>query len=411
MNPILLLWVLAAAPDTLHLPDLLASARATWPATDRVELIQALRAVDLAEARASHTPALTLGGLAQYQSDVTEIALPFPGGNAPVQPKDRYVLSLDLRQTLWDGGMARSQRNMTDARTAISSAELDVRLEQVERWVEEAYFSAALLGTRLQVLAAFRDELETRMRQAETRVRNGSGSQAQADTWHVEWLMAGQRHDEAERQRQAALNRLAILSGRHWVGVPVLMEPDAAVPGARPELRVFEARRRELQARHTQVRAGRMPQVAAFGTAAYGKPGLDLFSDTFKPWYVVGVQVRWSLWDQGRSARSHTRLELARRETAVAEAEARRQWELEAERWKAEIATAEAALDRDRAILELRGRLVAHMATRLDAGAATETDYLAERQAELRARLDRELHAWNLRYARHQLARTGTLQP
>jgi hypothetical protein len=39
------------------------------------------------------------------------------------------------------------------------------------------------------------------------------------------------------------------------------------------------------------------PIVQAYGTLGYGRPGLNMLSNNFDPFYIVGIRLNWTPWD------------------------------------------------------------------------------------------------------------------
>src|SRR5204862_4746454 len=71
---------------------------------------------------------------------------------------------------------------------------------------------------------------------------------------------------------------------------------------ARPELARFERIRDELARQADVIAAQTKPRVSAFVRGGVGKPGLDILSTRFEPYWLGGVEVHWNPFVWGRAA-------------------------------------------------------------------------------------------------------------
>jgi outer membrane protein TolC len=63
----------------------------------------------------------------------------------------------------------------------------------------------------------------------------------------------------------------------------------------RPELALFDAQIRSIQARKSRLDASVMPRLGLFATGGYGKPGLNMLANRFETYYVVGARLSWNI--------------------------------------------------------------------------------------------------------------------
>src|SRR5581483_5254323 len=110
--------------------------------------------------------------------------------------------------------------------------------------VNEAFFSAALLQERRRALAATIADLEGRLRETQTRVREGAAIPADASVVEATLLQRQQDDGELEASRRAALAKLTRLTGRTFAESDSLALPElaAAVAGARANVEGTHAR-------------------------------------------------------------------------------------------------------------------------------------------------------------------------
>jgi outer membrane protein TolC len=370
-----------ALDDSVRLESLHASLVVNWPLARQIPVANQLADLNLESIAAAWFPELTLSASAQYQTDVTEIALPIPGATPRTQPKDRYAITLDVRQMIYDGGMSASRRDLEEWSRQAEKTAVDVELYKLSHQLNDAFFSALILKEQEASLMLFLADVDARLAQLETAVAAGSVLPVQADVMRVEKLKVEQRLTDTRRHLRRAFERMSILSGVPIDGSQPLATPVALRAAGRPETTHFQARRGLLDAKKALSRTSRRPVVSAFGQAAYANPGLDIFADAFGPYAIVGVTAKWAIWDRGLSRRETTSLTLQQRSLAAQEDALSRTWTLQAAQHQAEIDRLSEALRRDAEILELRARIVETYATQLENGTITATDYLTERNA------------------------------
>ena len=53
-----------------------------------------------------------------------------------------------------------------------------------------------------------------------------------------------------------------------------------------------------------------MPRVSGFGQFGYGRPGFNMLSNDFQPFYIVGAKLNWNLWNWRQSNNDKKLLDL-----------------------------------------------------------------------------------------------------
>lgn len=391
----LLLFLLIQPTDSLRLEFLQDSAARNWPLAKQIDIAQQLADLNLESIASAWLPELSMSATAQYQSDVTEISLPIPGANPPSQPKDRYAVTLDVQQLIWDGGMASTRRELEEWSRQAETTAVEVELYKLTHHSNDAFFSALILSEQQTSLELFLADVEGRLAQMDVSVSAGTALSVQADLLRVEVLRIQQRLTDVRRHISRAYELMSILSGMPLSGSEPLAVPRAMQGSGRPETTYFHARRAQLDAAKALSRTSRLPVVSAFGQGALAKPGLDIFSYSFGPYFIVGVTAKWSIWDRGLSRRHISTLTLQQQSLAAQEEALGKQWALQSAHHLAEMDRLDQALQRDAEILALRQRIVETYAMQLEQGTITATDYLTERnaayQAEVQNRINRLL--------------------
>ncbi|HET7552577.1 MAG TPA: TolC family protein [Gemmatimonadaceae bacterium] len=402
----------AAPPrDTLTLAALQAAAVQHDPRARQLDLLASRSALREKTLNAERLPALGLAAQGQYQSDVPEIPLAFPGGvTPPLPPHDSYDAHLEAREPLYDPSRG-ARRGVERATLAESQARVRTALYQLRQEVSDAYFTALLLRAQRAELETAVADLEARLRQARDRVREGSALPSEQATLEAELLRTRQSLAELDANRGAALDVLGDLTGRTIGGSDSLALPDLADEvarargsldslRARPEYEQFARTRDLLERQQSSVAAQNQPRVSAFGRAGYGRPALNPLGTEFDEYWLAGVRVEWSPFDWGSTGRQQEELALQRQIVATEESAF-------TERIRRGVASDLATVDRlertlaaDDTIIALRERVLDETRIRFNEGVVTSAEYVDRETDALNARLARASHRVELERAR-----------
>jgi outer membrane protein TolC len=364
-------------------------------------------------------PALSTLGLAQYQSDVPTPP-PVAGQLLFLPPKDMFDVSVRVDQRIYDPAIE-PRLALAKADLAESQARLRVALFGLRDEVNEAFFTAALLQEQIGALGVTMAGLESRLREVNLRVREGTAVQGDADAIEATLLEQRQQNEELRASRSAALSRLSRLAGRTIGADALLALPalgDAVAKArqeldrvrARPEYEQFE-RARDRAARQADVSAAAdRPQLSAFGRAGYGKPGLNFISDAFDAYAMAGVQFQWKAWAGGAAGREREAQRLQQEIVAAEEAAFTARVRRGVENDLAAIDRLQGALSTDDRILALRENIDRVARARLEEGVITAAEYLDRNTEFLTARFAQGRHRVELAHAHARLLTTLGLE-
>jgi outer membrane protein TolC len=370
---------------------------------------------------ATRLPTLSVEGQAQYQSDVPIAPISLPNGRPLFSPpKATYDSFLRFEQRLFDPARG-PQSSLERAQLAEQQARVRTALFTLRQQVNDAFFAAALLQERVGALQAVIADLEARLNEVGTRVRQGVAIPAESATVEATLLQRQQDRDELAANRRAALARLSTLTGRQIGESQALALPDLwreveaarrapAELRARPEHEQF-ARTAERLARQQEVAAAQeRPRVNTFARVGYGRPGLNFIDDEFDSYAVGGVQLQWRAWSWGSGEREREALRLQQQVVAADQAAF-------AKALTEAIAGDEAAVDRLRGAIETDARIVAlreqveaSARVRLREGVLTASEYVDRNSDLLQARFALATHRVELAAASARLLTTLGLE-
>jgi outer membrane protein TolC len=347
-------------------------------------------------------PQLTTNGEATYQSEVASIPVNIPGVEVPEPPKARVEAALNADLLLYDGGALEARRAAERAQLAAEKAEIAATLYPLRAEVSQSFFSALLLQERMRESATLIEELEARLALVRSRVLAGAALPGDTAALRADLLRVQQQRQELAAERRVALLVLGRLTGREISGADVLVLPELASERMasaelrpHPQYEVFAARGEALERQAAVIRARSRPQASAFGKLAYGRPGLQQFTDEFHEYGLVGIRVRWTPWDWGANRRERQELRLQREILDTEEAAFAERLRRQVERPLAAITRLREALETDERIIALREQIVRQTRAQFDERAVTAAQYVdaltdleAARVARLRHRVE-----------------------
>ncbi|HKK08039.1 MAG TPA: TolC family protein, partial [Gemmatimonadota bacterium] len=308
------------------------------------------------------------------------------------------------------------------ARLAESQASVRTELYRTRQDVDGVFFRALLLQQRIGEVDRLVADLGRRLEEVRSRARNGAALPGDTAAMQAEILQAGQKRDELSADRRASIAVLARLTGRDVGPDDVLALPDLAAPvrevrtrgrppRRRPEFDLLARERDVLAAREHVAGSERLPKLVAFGTAGYGKPGLDLLGDAFDTYWRAGIRFEWAPWHWGTVSREREALDLRRRIVATEEEALSRRLDRAVQEPLETIGRLRTALGSDRRILELRSQIERQAAHQLEEQVITPARYIDVRDDLYDARDAWQTHRVQLAEAHARYLTTLGLEP
>jgi outer membrane protein TolC len=364
-----------------------------------------------------------LGGYTRT-NHVLEFTVPSPTGVPRVLYPDvpnNYHSRLDLQWPIYTGGRSFALEQAARAEAAAVSADVDVAQADLRLEVARAFWAVVTARTTVDVLEQGVSRSQAHVADVRQRFAAGLVPPNEIASAEAQESRSRMLAIEARNQRDVATADLARLAGLA-PGQPI--EPVAALDAPALEPGVIEPllaqarqerdERRALELRISSARqlrdaaaAGRLPTIAIAGGVDYARPNPRIFprADRWDDSWDAGVNVRWSLWDGGRTAADVAQatgaIEIARQRLAEFDsvlAVEVRQRALDLDSGRAAVT---AAAEGVRAASEAR-RVVAE---RYQAGVIAQIEVLDAEYALLQAELDRARALAGVRLSEARLAR------
>ncbi|MCC7244797.1 MAG: TolC family protein, partial [Saprospiraceae bacterium] len=148
-----------------------------------------------------------------------------------------------------------------------------------------------------------------------------------------------------------------------------------------------------------------MPRVNFFTTLGYGRPGLNMLSNEFDPYALVGLNFKWNLHPlyTGSANREKQQLRLQSERIAAQRDQYLLQNSVAQQQQIREIERLNNLLAKDQRIVSLRDNMVETAAVQLENGVITSSEYLTETTNATTARMNARLHEIQLLQAKLML--------
>ena len=403
---VILLFPLTAEGQ-VTIDQCMTMARENYPQIRQLNLIDEAARYDVASITKSWLPHLTISGKATYQSDVVEMPFDIPGFSFNL-PHDQYSLVGEISQTIWDGGMSGSSREVTETGSAVQKEQVEVSLYAINERVEKIFLGILLYDSQLEQNGILRNGLERNASQALACIESGTAYRSDLEMIEVSILNCEQQREELLKDRQAYLTMLEKLTGMSLDGQEFIV-PDADTDFmmrdtiSRPEIGLYDAQLRQQEAMIRQLDTKISPQFSLSLQGGIGRPGLNILKNSFQPYWTAGLRMSWDIGalytrkDEKRKLDAQIRKIESDKETFIFNTG------LDATQMMGAIGKARSLLEKDRQIIALRESIRASGEEQYRNGVITMTDLMSRIDDEYNAKVAESIHRIQLLMAIYDL--------
>lgn len=384
--------------DKAMLATPIAREREAW------SQISAVRDKNLSK---SWLPTLDAGGSFLYNSsviDMTDIlgSLPIPGiaGAIKPLPHEQYKITVDINQIIYDGGAIKGARALEKADLSINEKQTETDLYKLRGQINGYYFNILLLDRQKELLHSYHELITKRISTMNSGLANGIVLKSDVDVLSSEKIKLEQQISENEIRKASLMKILSSLTGTEIDASTQFILPS---PGEelseellRPELQIFDLRKKQLDAGLQVIQSKRMPKAAGFATLGYGNPpGSNFFRDEFAPYYILGASIKWNIFDWNRSKNEKQVISLQENIIDSRKSELTDNLKRLLDAKSAEISSLKSLIESDDKLITLRKRITAAAESQYENGTINATDYMNELTAERQALINFEIHKIN----------------
>lgn len=362
---------------------------------------------------ANWLPQLHLNAQATYQSDVPaigDVGIPMPASqpgaptsmdiNIPKPEKDQYKVNLEINQTIYDGGASRKSKALEKNKLQVDKQQTQVQINKVKQTVADVYFSILLLDKQKAILQLTKSEIGMRKETIHSGIEHGTVLRSDLESLEAEILKLDQQLLEVQQNRRTMICVLEELTDTVLNDSMRYKSPKVNYTATdsltRPELALFDYQSASLKASGELIRTQCYPKLYAFSQAGYGKPGLNMLSDEWDTYYLVGAGFKWNLWDWKKNKRERQLMEVQQSIIETQKKEFVREIGIALKKQKDRIDNLEALIKSDKKIIKARERVTISARSQLNNGVINATEYIAILNKEKQASLNFEKHKLEL---------------
>ena len=382
------------------------AAERNYPLIRQYGLIEQTTALTVENIGKAWLPQVTATAQATYQSDVPawpdqmQTVYQQLGLNMKGLRKDQYRVGIDVSQTVYDGGMISSQKEIAREQGKVQAAQNDVTLYSVRKRVNEMYFALLMLDKQIELNKDLQELLGGNERKLQSMVKGGTAAESDWMNVKVERLNAAQKGESLESQKRMLQNVLSAFCG---IEVRNVTKPAASSvatarsnAGERPEMQLFNAQLSLADAQEKALDAALKPRLGVFAQGYYGYPGYNMFEDMMShKWSLngmVGARLTWNIGALYTRKNDKAKIQMQRditetnRETFIFNNN------LEQIQQSEEIQRYRKLMEQDEEIITLRQSVRKAAESKLSHGIIDVNDLVREINQENAARLQLSMH-------------------
>jgi outer membrane protein TolC len=402
MKSILLLAVAlqtgSPVKDTVTLQMCKDSALAHHPTTDKLALADQIATTKQEMLGKNYLPQLSTQGRASYQSDVPELNVDIPRVELPQLPHDHYRGAAKILQLIYDGGANRVQKQLAQLDAQADRKKVAKQHHQVQSLVMSFYFARLLAAKNQATLDSTMAFLQARYSSLQAAVAKGVATKQDLYLLEVQIEELRKKKYELRTKAQTAVKVLAHLTNMPLDTSTTFRIPDITSSLAkqalkRPTLQHLSLQQQKLQKQERLVAAQRWPKISleAQGGGGYPNP-YNLFDDSFSPFYFIGLNFSWAVWDWGQIDKQQTTLRLRSKMVAQEKAAFQQRVNTKLIEKKQAIERLQGLIKKDRNVLEMKKKVRRIAAQKRERGTISTTTYLNKVSEAAQAKLTLDKH-------------------
>lgn len=380
----------------LSLDSCQSMARKNHPLLRQAGIIDQISELRRQNIETLNLPQFDLSARASWQSDVTKLVLKIPGfaGPEPLS-KDQYKAYLDIRQKLYDGGIAKTKEELEEADRLVSRQQNEIELYKIKETVNVLYFNTLVLQENLSVVELKKGTLDERIKTVSSAVNNGVSLPNDRDQLRAEKLLTEQQETELKSTRQTTFGLLEIITGATIPETTIFSKPAIANSNEnfdfkRPELKLFTLQKSKLDKNVELIKNSRKPFVYAFGQAGYGRPGFNMLDNNFADYYMIGAGLSWNIFDWHKSGRDRSSMKLQKDIIDTNLENFNRSLKMALTQEENNSKKLRQLISSDEQLVALKDQITRRSAAALENGVITSADYIRDLNASLQSKVNLE---------------------
>lgn len=370
----------------------------SWPLAEKADIERRASDWNRKIAESGRYPELRLSASASYRSDVIDVPFSSPGSDPPVFSKDHYNLSMELNQTIFDGGRSRILSELEDHKSEVTQAEIRTEFLTVQNQMEQVWYGVLILQKQEESLQIMIEDLKNQLSVIRSKVQNGILLPGNEWSIQAEIIRIEQELSYLQGDIEAGYGVLGEMLGTDLtpdieLKLPMVSDFESYTLAeiVRPEYDLFNANLQRLDSQKRLAYSDVLPSVGLFATSAYGRPGLNVFDDDLQFYWIVGVRAQWSFRKTRTANMKREMLDLQKSSIDRDRNQFTRRVQSELIQTEEEIHSLNRQMRQDQELLLLRNDIVKEKKSQLENGVINSTEYITELHAENRARINLQI--------------------
>ena len=392
--------------QTLSLDSCQLMARRNHPLLRQAGIIDQISELRQQNIQTLNLPQFDLTGRASWQSDVTKLAIKLPASiTMPKMPsQDQYKAYLDIRQKIYDGGVAKKSKELEEADRLVSNQQIETELYKIKETVNTLYFNALVIRENLKIVDLKKNTLDEQIKTVGSAVTNGVALPNELDQLRAERLLTDQQDEELNSTFHTTCALLEIVTGtsipvQTIFSVPKSLTIENNTDFGRPEIILFNLQKAKIDKNEELLNDSHKPFLYAFGQAGYGRPGLNMLENNFTDWYMFGAGLSWNLWDWHKNRRDRSTLLLQKDIINTNLENFNRSLKMSLDQEANNAQKYKKLIGTDEQLVIIKDQITNRSASSLKNGVITSADYIRDLNAALQARANLETHKVQLAQA------------
>ncbi|MGI9525492.1 MAG: TolC family protein [Weeksellaceae bacterium] len=370
-------------------------AKENFPIYQQKVLLKEQTKRNLSNTTKAYLPQVNLQGQATYQTEVTSIPMEIPGMEMEDMSKDQYKLVAEINQLIYDGGNIKNQQERLQLSELMQLQEVEITLYNLRQRVSDLFFGILLTDAQIEQRKYIEEILQGALDQAKVALDNGVTAKANVNELKAELISNEQQRIEIQYKKEALIRMLEELTGHQFTKEVTFRTPapiQNTFNNQRPEIEMFRLRQQMLEIERKKLNQHWYPKIGAFVQGGYGRPGLNMLDNDFKPFAIGGVRLSIPLSGFYTQKNEFEKLEI---ESAIIDTEKQAfviNTRISNIKEENNIQKFEELIAKDREIIALRQEVLESAKAQLKYGVITSHEFVNKLNATYIAQITQSLH-------------------
>jgi len=392
--------LLSAQDSLITLDFCYLQVQKTYPLSRQGNLLEKSSELRTKNLNKNYFPQFNVNGSATWQNEVTEVVIPLPSDYqlvGPVIPKDQYKLTLDISESIYDGNVTHYQKKLEKINLDVDKKNIDATLYLLKDQVNQFYFSILLTERNIKLLQETKKQLESKLDEVESAVRNGAMLKMNADLIRAEIIKLDQNIYEFSMDRLSSINMLSELisfpMGENFTfEIPDIHLQELVFENNRIEFEIYRIQKDRTDLMKNMVTTKWNPKFWAFGQFGFGRPGYNFLSSDIAPMVMVGAKLSWNPWNWNAN-KNEKKIYTIQGDIIKNQQEAfDKNLRVTTKKNLSDITKLSDLLLKDQELIDLRAGITKTASAQLTNGVITSSDFILRVNDETQARMGLEIH-------------------